>query len=109
MNNKTKRLIILLLDVAIGVIVEIWASNTYPNFSTLWIILFFLFLIIRLLIDWFLQTIEDKFYDLQIEAQIAAMENDIELQKTIQRQMLEAIEDGNIGKFKKFDKLKKNL
>lgn len=109
MNSKTKKLIVILLDVTIGVLVELWASETFPEFKSLITILFFFFLLVRLVFDWFLDTVEDEFYDLHIKTQLTELETNLEIQKEIKEQMKTALANGDIEGYKKYSKIKKGL
>ena len=109
MNSKTKKLIVLLLDVTIGVLVELWASDTFPNFKVLITMLFFIFLAARLIFDWFIDTVEDKFYDLHIKTQLVELETNLEIQTEIKKKMKTALSQGDFEGYKKYLKIKKGL
>jgi len=109
MNNKTKKLIITLLDVAIGVLIELWASDSFPDLNTLFIILFAIFLLARLVFDWFHETIEEKFFQLELERIENERKGNIEIQKEIKKKMQQAIANGDISQFKKYRKIDKDL
>jgi len=107
LNNKTKRLIIIILDVAIGIVVELWASNTYPEHKTLFTVLFFTLLSIRMGFDWLISTIEDKFYELHLNALLSELQANLEIQKEIKTKMKIAIENNDFESYRNYLKIKK--
>ena len=93
--------------MTIGVLVELWASETFPDFKSLITILFFIFLVSRIIFDWLIDTIEDKFYDLYIKTQLNELETHLEIQKKIKDGMKSALERGDFEGYKRYSKIKK--
>ncbi len=105
-SSKSKRFLIIVFDVLVGIMVEIWASDSFPQQKILWVVLFFVFLVIRLSIDFFVTTVEDKFFDLQMEILLHKFQSSLDIQKDTLKQMQKSIEEGNFEQYEKYLKIK---
>lgn len=108
MSSKDKRSLIILLDVFIGVAVEIWASGMAPEHNTLIVCIFSVLLIIRIWFDYKIETVEERFYDLHIKIDLMKMETTLENQTAIKDQMKRALANGDLETYKKYSKIQKD-
>ena len=110
MNSiKSKRLLILLLDILLGILIGCYTSNTFPE-NAGWVVgLFVILLVLRLGVDWFSITDEEKWYADFIQTKMNEMQRDESLQRIIHKQIESAVQNGDIDRYKILDKLKKDL
>lgn len=107
--HRNNRLLILFFDIVIAASIGFWASNTYPKITSIFIILFFIALILRVWIDFFTETIEEKFFKKHIQAKYFDFENNLELQSIIADKMKESLKNGDIKGYNEYSVLKKSI
>ncbi len=109
-NSKSKRLVIIVLDLIIGFIIKCWASKIFPNINDLLLpSFFFVFLLVRIIVDLFLSTVEDQYYKIKVSKDLTAMKHILDMQKVISAKMKEAMLNNDTGKYSELDKIMKKL
>lgn len=110
MNSiKSKKILVLILDAFLGLLIGFLSSKTFPSLIPIFIVVFIILLILRIGIDWFALTDEEKYYKDFVRTKLDEMQRKEEVQQTIHNKLVTALADGNIGEYKEYSKIKKDL
>ena len=102
---KNKRLIIIVFDVITASAAGFWASDTFPDYKSLIITSFFVFFVLRLVLDFTINTIEEELYQLHIKAKM----NELKEQEVISSKIVESLENGDKEGYTYYSELKKKF
>lgn len=115
MYLKKKNLIIFIIDTLITIFIALsitfYTSKYYRRFLACIFILIFICLL-RILIGWYLESEEEKYYKKAVGKIHIEQENQLIVERiklTINKQILKSIEDGNYDDFIKWSEGKDNF
>jgi len=101
MNLKTKRIIILILDILIAIWggFSFYETNEIQHINIKYAIILILLVIIRIFVDFKIETDEEKFYKLDQEIMLLKKKHEIDRLTSLSRRAIEALSEGNTKEF----------
>jgi hypothetical protein len=101
MNLKTKRIIILILDILIAILggFSFYETNEIQNINIKYTIILTLLVIIRIFVDFKIETDEEKSYKLDQEIMLLKKKHEIDRLTNLSRRAIEALSAGNTKEF----------
>ena len=111
MESNVKRITILLFDFICNFFVGMFFSDkiTKNPLASLIVIGFITILVLRIFIDFKIETHAERLYKLSIKMLEGEKKSQVDIQQTINDKMLEALKDGNIQKYETLEDIKKRL
>ena len=107
MNFKTKRIIILILDIFIAIFVgcTFYRINDIQNIDNKYAVILLVLIVARIVFDFIIETVEEASYKLDQEIILLKKQHEIDRLKTLNQKEMQALSTGNTQDFKEFESL----